>query len=119
QDGATLFDDMPGAAEVVRLKTVGGAIWLPALAEELVARGITRVLVEGGPTIWQAMATARMVDEVVVFRALGPDGVHEAVEKTLEKQNTQAAGLYFKVTDVRRLGPDVMMVFRPGANATA
>ena len=48
---------------------VGGRVWLPSLMEALVERGITRLMVEGGPAIWRAFADARLVDEVVLFHA--------------------------------------------------
>lgn len=43
---------------------------LTALADE----GVTRLLVEGGPTVWRAFSDAGLVDEVVVFQARGGDG---------------------------------------------
>ena len=47
---------------------VAGRIWIPALLEALVERGITRLLVEGGPSVWHAFDRAGMIDEVVMFR---------------------------------------------------
>ena len=55
--------------DVIRVTEVGGQLWLPAVMEAFVARGITRLLVEGGPTIWQAFDRACLVDEIVMFRA--------------------------------------------------
>lgn len=55
--------------EVIRVAEVGGQLWLPAVMEEFVARGITRLLVEGGPRIWRAFDRAGLIDEVVMFRA--------------------------------------------------
>lgn len=40
---------------------------LAALADE----GITRVLLEGGPRLWRAASDAGVIDEVIVFKALG------------------------------------------------
>jgi diaminohydroxyphosphoribosylaminopyrimidine deaminase/5-amino-6-(5-phosphoribosylamino)uracil reductase len=51
---------------------VGGELWLPSIMEALVARGITRLLVEGGPRIWRAFANASLVDEVVLYMAGAP-----------------------------------------------
>lgn len=45
-----------------------------ALLEALAARGITRVLIEGGPGLWQAFSRAGLIDEVVVYQATGLDG---------------------------------------------
>ncbi|MBX9683243.1 MAG: dihydrofolate reductase family protein, partial [Hyphomicrobium sp.] len=48
-------------------------LWLPSVMEALVARGVTRLLVEGGPTVWRAFADAALVDEVALFMAARPD----------------------------------------------
>lgn len=64
-------------AEVITATVVGGKLWLPAVMEELVARGITRLLVEGGPKIWRAFADAALVDEVVLFQAGKPPAKEE------------------------------------------
>jgi diaminohydroxyphosphoribosylaminopyrimidine deaminase / 5-amino-6-(5-phosphoribosylamino)uracil reductase len=56
-------------ASIVTVPVVGGKLWLPAVMEELVARGITRLLVEGGPGMWRAFADASLVDEVVLYQA--------------------------------------------------
>jgi diaminohydroxyphosphoribosylaminopyrimidine deaminase/5-amino-6-(5-phosphoribosylamino)uracil reductase len=36
---------------------------------ELAVRGLTRLLVEGGPAVWRAFAEAGLFDEVVLFMA--------------------------------------------------
>lgn len=58
-------------AEVVEAEVVGGALWLPAVMEALVARGVTRLLVEGGPRIWRAFADKALADEVALYVAGG------------------------------------------------
>lgn len=55
------------AVRVLRAPLVGGRLWLPAVMEDLVALGITRLLVEGGPALWRAFADIRLVDEVHLF----------------------------------------------------
>ncbi len=55
-------------AEVVGVAEVDGRLWIPAVLEALVERGVTRLLVEGGPAVWQAFDRAGMIDEVVMFR---------------------------------------------------
>ena len=47
-------------AEIIDAAVVGGQLWLPSVMEALVARGITRLLVEGGPVIWRAFAVQRL-----------------------------------------------------------
>lgn len=56
-------------ADCAEVGVVDGRLWIPAVLEHLVARGITRLLVEGGPSTWHAFDRAGMVDEVVLFRA--------------------------------------------------
>jgi diaminohydroxyphosphoribosylaminopyrimidine deaminase/5-amino-6-(5-phosphoribosylamino)uracil reductase len=55
--------------EIHDVPLVGGDLWLPAIMEALVARGITRLLVEGGPRIWRSFADAALVDEVILYMA--------------------------------------------------
>ena len=74
--GAALASDHDLAArgaEVVELPETSIRTVLAALA----ARGITRLLVEGGPTIWRNFAAAGLVDEGVLFMA-GPPNVEKA-----------------------------------------
>lgn len=59
---------------VFQVATVGGRPWIPAVTEALVGQGVTRLLVEGGPTVWRAFFASGLVDEVVVYRAGGYDG---------------------------------------------
>lgn len=61
--GATVFD----------VPKVGGDLWLAAVMEALVARGITRLLVEGGPAIWRAFGAAALYDEIVLYMSGRPD----------------------------------------------
>jgi len=69
--------------DVIYAGNVGGRVWLPAFMEELVARGVTRLLVEGGPVVWRAFDRIGLVDEVVMFRARSGKPVH-APRTTLE-----------------------------------
>jgi diaminohydroxyphosphoribosylaminopyrimidine deaminase/5-amino-6-(5-phosphoribosylamino)uracil reductase len=75
----------PGApAEKERmLRAAGAQVWrvegelLPVL-KHLAAQGITRLMVEGGPTVAAAFLRADLVDEAVLFRSprpLGPEGI--------------------------------------------
>ncbi|MEL6374892.1 MAG: bifunctional diaminohydroxyphosphoribosylaminopyrimidine deaminase/5-amino-6-(5-phosphoribosylamino)uracil reductase RibD [Pseudomonadota bacterium] len=63
---------------------------LAALAE----RGITRVMIEGGPTIAQAFLDADLVDEMVLYRApvmLGEQGVPALAPRTLQALGDEGA----------------------------
>lgn len=55
--------------QLFQVNSVGQRPWLPAVMEVLVQNGVTRLLVEGGPTMWRAFDRANLVDEVVMFRS--------------------------------------------------
>ncbi len=65
---ATINQLQTAGADVQVVGDVGGRLWIPAVLEALIERGITRLLVEGGPAIWQAFDRAGMIDEAVLFR---------------------------------------------------
>jgi diaminohydroxyphosphoribosylaminopyrimidine deaminase/5-amino-6-(5-phosphoribosylamino)uracil reductase len=90
--------------EIVTVREVDGALWLPAIMEALVAKGITRLLVEGGAAAWRAFARSRFVDEVVMFRAAGGGG--QQVPDAL------LPGVDLVATAKRKVGSDDMIVFR-------
>ncbi|MEM1370685.1 MAG: dihydrofolate reductase family protein [Pseudomonadota bacterium] len=119
----SVFEDAaleaPPDVEFVDLRTVAGRIWLPQLSEVLVAEGITRLLVEGGPRIWQAMMEARMVDEIVVYRALSPgDGetTNEALPAARDQTFAQLRAMNPRIRlachAMRKLDNDAELVFR-------
>jgi diaminohydroxyphosphoribosylaminopyrimidine deaminase/5-amino-6-(5-phosphoribosylamino)uracil reductase len=65
-------------AEVVRVDGPGGRIDLAAVLAMLAARGITRLMVEGGPTVAAAFVRDDLVDEAFLFRSrngIGADGI--------------------------------------------
>lgn len=55
-------------ADVQIINDVAGELWVPAILEALVERGITRLLVEGGPSVWHAFDRAGTIDELTLFR---------------------------------------------------
>ena len=55
-------------ADVQIINDVAGRLWVPAILEALVERGITRLLVEGGPAVWHAFDRAGTIDELTLFR---------------------------------------------------
>jgi diaminohydroxyphosphoribosylaminopyrimidine deaminase / 5-amino-6-(5-phosphoribosylamino)uracil reductase len=68
------------AAGVEILRTPGerGRLDLPAVLKLLAERGITRLMVEGGPTLAATFVTADLVDEAILFqsaKAVGADGI--------------------------------------------
>ena len=82
-----------------------GRVSLPALVEELGARRIQDVLIEGGPTLaWSAVAEG-VADRLVVYLAptllgAGP-GMFEGGVATL------AQALPVRITGVERIGEDL------------
>jgi diaminohydroxyphosphoribosylaminopyrimidine deaminase/5-amino-6-(5-phosphoribosylamino)uracil reductase len=64
--------------EVLRVAATAGKLDLQAALRSLAQHGITRLMVEGGPTVAAAFLDADLVDEAVLFRSpkeIGPDGI--------------------------------------------
>jgi len=97
--------------EVDEVPAVAGRIWLPAVMETLVARGITRLIVEGGPTIWRAFANHALCDEVTLYVA----GAHAAgvgSRQALSYAQRWLGRLPLTLVAERRLGPDTLFRLR-------
>ncbi|MDX2289427.1 MAG: bifunctional diaminohydroxyphosphoribosylaminopyrimidine deaminase/5-amino-6-(5-phosphoribosylamino)uracil reductase RibD [Hyphomicrobiaceae bacterium] len=91
---------------------IGGRVWLPAIAERLVAEGMTRVLVEGGPQMWQAFARAGLVDEVIVYCARAASRQQARSDVGAAAIATYLPGFDMRLQDVRDIGGDEMRVYR-------
>ena len=64
--------------DVLRAPAQAGRLDLAAVLRMLAGRGITRLMVEGGPTVAAAFVAADLVDAAALFRSpktIGPDGV--------------------------------------------
>jgi diaminohydroxyphosphoribosylaminopyrimidine deaminase/5-amino-6-(5-phosphoribosylamino)uracil reductase len=64
--------------EVIRCGLTGGHLDLAEALQRLAARGITRLMVEGGPTVAAAFVAADLVDEAAILRgprSIGNDGI--------------------------------------------
>jgi diaminohydroxyphosphoribosylaminopyrimidine deaminase/5-amino-6-(5-phosphoribosylamino)uracil reductase len=64
--------------EVLRCGATAGRIDLAAMLRLLASRRITRLMVEGGPTVAASFIAAGLVDEAAIFRArtaIGADGI--------------------------------------------
>jgi diaminohydroxyphosphoribosylaminopyrimidine deaminase/5-amino-6-(5-phosphoribosylamino)uracil reductase len=83
----------------------------PAIREaldQLARRGITRLLVEGGPSVAHVMLEADLVDEVVIYQGLkpaGPDGLLPFGDEGLDRLTDSG---HFTQTQERSFGPDRM-----------
>jgi diaminohydroxyphosphoribosylaminopyrimidine deaminase/5-amino-6-(5-phosphoribosylamino)uracil reductase len=68
---------LPDGISVAQVATTSeGRLDLREVLGRLHARGITRVMVEGGPTVARAFLDADLVDEVVIARGTGLLGPH-------------------------------------------
>jgi diaminohydroxyphosphoribosylaminopyrimidine deaminase / 5-amino-6-(5-phosphoribosylamino)uracil reductase len=68
--------------EVFRLPAPDGRLDLAEVLALLAERGITRLMVEGGPRVAASFVSADLVDEAALFHSpkiIGPDGI-EALE---------------------------------------
>jgi diaminohydroxyphosphoribosylaminopyrimidine deaminase / 5-amino-6-(5-phosphoribosylamino)uracil reductase len=81
----------------------------PAIEETLAAlarRGITRLLVEGGPSVARVLLDADLIDEAVFYHgaaAAGSDGLLPFVSEGLDRLEERG---HFTKTDARGVGPD-------------
>ena len=103
---------------VFHVATVGGRPWLPAVCEALVAEGITRLLVEGGPTMWQTFSASGFADEIVCYRGGGAGSAGSAAGPEIFART--ALGILrpgardrgYEFCETRHLGADSVHVFR-------
>jgi diaminohydroxyphosphoribosylaminopyrimidine deaminase/5-amino-6-(5-phosphoribosylamino)uracil reductase len=86
-----------------------GALSLSSVLGQLTDAGISRLLVEGGETIWRSFAAERLVDEVALFQA-GGDGKGQVPAATLAAR--YAPGLDLTLTTHRRVGSDALSIYR-------
>jgi diaminohydroxyphosphoribosylaminopyrimidine deaminase/5-amino-6-(5-phosphoribosylamino)uracil reductase len=93
---------------------LAGGLWLPDVMEAIVAEGITRLLVEGGPRVWRAFSRHGLVDEVVLFRPRGPGGAAASDAAAVEALARHVDPGELRLVDRRRLGGDEMLLFRSG-----
>lgn len=100
--------------EVIRTEVAGDRPHVPLVLKELAARGITRLMVEGGPIAAAAFVNADLVDQASLFRSemsIGPDGV-DALEGLPLAALTQSVRL--KPTGSEKVGADRIDHFERG-----
>jgi len=81
------FALLPLGVEVLRSPKSIGRLDLKDGLEFLAAKGITRLMVEGGPTLAAAFIAADLVDEAALFyspKIVGPDGIDALARDALE-----------------------------------
>lgn len=77
------FDLLASGVEVLRSPASADALDLNDALQFLAAKGITRLMVEGGPTLAAAFLAADLVDEAILFhsaKVVGADGI-DALEE--------------------------------------
>jgi diaminohydroxyphosphoribosylaminopyrimidine deaminase/5-amino-6-(5-phosphoribosylamino)uracil reductase len=98
-------------AEVLPVEGTGDRRDLSAVLKLIAARGITRLLVEGGPTVAAAFLTSGLVDAAVLLRSpvvIGADGI-DALEGLALTALTQSAQLHSR--GVESVGSDTVEIF--------
>jgi diaminohydroxyphosphoribosylaminopyrimidine deaminase/5-amino-6-(5-phosphoribosylamino)uracil reductase len=83
---------------------------IATVLESLAGRGITRLLVEGGPAVWRSFAESGFVDEVALFMA-GPPNAEKAAF-ALQHHLPHQIHLTLLKTDCRPVGTDSMWRLR-------
>jgi diaminohydroxyphosphoribosylaminopyrimidine deaminase/5-amino-6-(5-phosphoribosylamino)uracil reductase len=95
--------------EVLRAPAQSGRLDLAAVLRMLAERGITRLMVEGGPTVAAGFVAADLVDEAALFRsakAIGPDGID-----ALEGMRIETMTARLKELDREPVGEDSVEFF--------
>jgi diaminohydroxyphosphoribosylaminopyrimidine deaminase/5-amino-6-(5-phosphoribosylamino)uracil reductase len=100
----------PGLS-VKGVASVGGRLWLPAVLEDLVAEGVTRLMVEGGPAVWRAFGGAGLYDEIALYLAGSGDG--GADEERTVRAHLARHGITGPLArlEQRRVGSDSFWLF--------
>ena len=93
-------------AKVIRVGGENGRLDLSAILKILAGEGVTRLMVEGGPTVAASFVEANLVDEAVLLhaqQAIGAQGI-DALEGMPLTALTQSPRLKLRVSD--ELGAD-------------
>jgi diaminohydroxyphosphoribosylaminopyrimidine deaminase/5-amino-6-(5-phosphoribosylamino)uracil reductase len=112
-DASPIAEDILKAkgVEVLRVEARDGLLDLPQVLKALAERGITRLMVEGGPRVAAAFVAADLVDEAALFHspnAIGADGI-DALEGVPLIDLTQSSKL--KTIGTEAVGVDRLEMF--------
>lgn len=104
-------DDAPDVelpADIVRVQRGQGGVDIHDAMEQIVGRGLHRVLIEGGGQIARSALDARLVDEVVVYQSgrIIPGGRSWVGGEPLE---SLADAVTLSIRSAGMLGPDVVL----------
>jgi diaminohydroxyphosphoribosylaminopyrimidine deaminase / 5-amino-6-(5-phosphoribosylamino)uracil reductase len=100
-------------AEIVQVPVDShGMLGMRDALETLAGRGITRVLVEGGPTVARAFLDADLIDEAVIYQGVKPVGQDGLMPFVSEGLDRVVASGHFTQVEARSFGPDRMTHWR-------
>jgi diaminohydroxyphosphoribosylaminopyrimidine deaminase / 5-amino-6-(5-phosphoribosylamino)uracil reductase len=91
-------------AEVVRVADKAGRLDLQEVLKLMAARGITRLMVEGGPALASALIEADLIDEAVFFHS--PIVIGEEGLPALEPHALKMLGQHLNRSSDEPVGPD-------------
>ncbi len=100
--------------EVLRITEKQGRLDLREAVKLLGTRGITRLMVEGGPTVASALIEADLIDEAVLFHSplvIGKDGV-----PALEPRTAQLLNQHLERIASEPIGPDRQDTYQRGSD---
>lgn len=97
-----------------------GAAGMPAVLHTLAVKGITRLLIEGGPRTWRACLDSRLVDEAIVYQSreaaptTSPTDTIQVIPDGGQKNSMNAWFSLFGLAlfNTETLGSDTRYVFR-------
>lgn len=105
---------LPREVKLLRLPSKGGRIPAEALLKALGGEGITSLLVEGGGRTAGWLAAAGAIDRLVFF--IAPVLLGEGIRSIAGfRPRTVGEGFRIKITEVRRVGEDLMVTAEPAA----
>jgi diaminohydroxyphosphoribosylaminopyrimidine deaminase / 5-amino-6-(5-phosphoribosylamino)uracil reductase len=101
-------------AEVVRVAEKEGRLDLREVLKLLARRGITRLMVEGGPTVASALIEADLIDEAVFFHS--PIVIGEEGLPALEPRAAKLRGEHLNRVSSEPVGPDRQEIYERGSD---
>jgi len=103
-----------GGAEVLRVAEKQGRLDLREALKLLAERGITRLMVEGGPTVASAFVEADLVDEAIFFHS--PTVIGEEGLPALEPRAAKLLNQQLKQVSGEPVGPDRQETYERGSD---
>ncbi len=111
EEAAARLDD--AGAQVIKVAQIkDGGLDPSAVLAELAQRGITRLLIEGGPRVSGSFWNANLIDEVYVYRGpepVGPNGLKALSETSLDALESSPS---FTLEETRTRGSDSLTLYR-------